>query len=138
MTKIVTPTAIVEKESDEEVLPVEEKKVIKKKKKIFRYYQIIWYITGVIEALLAIRFAFELLGANPFTPFVTFIYSLSSPFTYFFDNIFGTPFLRFNIFDWSALIGLIIYPLIASGLVAILKLIKPVSKEEVEQEMENI
>jgi hypothetical protein len=41
-------------------------KVYEKKKTIFRVNQIIWFILGLIEVLLAFRFVLRLLGANPF------------------------------------------------------------------------
>src|SRR4051812_38890275 len=50
---------------------------------------IIWYILGIVEVLLAFRFVMKLLGANPNSGFVDFIYSVTSVLTAPFDNIFG-------------------------------------------------
>jgi len=41
--------------------------------------RIIWYIAGVLLALLAFRFVLALLGANPNNGFANFIYSVSHP-----------------------------------------------------------
>ena len=50
------------------------------KKAIFRSYQVIWYLLGVIEVLLGFRVLLKLLGANVQSGFTSFIYSVSSPF----------------------------------------------------------
>src|SRR5689334_10819537 len=42
--------------------------------------QSIYFIFGILEALLAIRLAFRLLGANPQNGFVDFIYGITAPF----------------------------------------------------------
>lgn len=51
---------------------------LQKKKAIFRAYQVIWFVLGIFETLLAFRFLFRLLGANSGTPFVKFIYSATA------------------------------------------------------------
>src|SRR6478609_2357189 len=50
---------------------------------------VVWYILGVIEILLAFRFVLKLLGANPNSGFVDFVYSVSGVLTAPFDTIFG-------------------------------------------------
>ena len=54
-------------------------KVFDKKKKIFRINQIIWYILGFVEVLLAFRIVLKALGANPNSGFTSFIYSITGP-----------------------------------------------------------
>ena len=103
------------------------------KKAIFRTYQIIWYILGVIEVLLAFRFVLRLLGANPASGFTTFIYTLSSPFSYPFQGIIGTTRFGDNALEWSTLIAMIVYLIVAYGLVKLFQLIKPTDPVEVEQ-----
>lgn len=113
-------------------------KVLQKKKAIFRTYQIIWYILGIIEILLAFRMTLKALGANPINGFTSLIYALSDPLAIPFRGIFGvtaTP--QGNFFEWSTLIAIVVYALIAYGLVELMQLIKPVSKEEVEQTVDN-
>lgn len=46
----------------------------------FKAKNIVYYILGVLEVLLAFRLVFKLLGANPQSPFVSFIYSVSQAF----------------------------------------------------------
>lgn len=81
---------------------------------------ILYVIVGIIEALIGLRFAFLLLGANPTNDFVHMIYQWSTPFVAPFANMFGQNatvtgdgFVTRSVFDWTALIALVVYGLIA-------------------------
>src|SRR3989344_9242785 len=63
-------------------------KVYEKKKTIFRAYQVIWYILGLIEILLVFRLVFKMLGANITSPFVGLIYTITDPLALPFSGIF--------------------------------------------------
>lgn len=77
-------------------------------------------VVGFISTLVALRFVFRLLGANPANVFVNWVYDWSSPLVAPFAGIFGqdaavvegpglvTP----SVFDWTALIALIVYALV--------------------------
>lgn len=108
-------------------------KAYAKKKAIFRIYQIIWYIYGIILTLLAFRVVFKALGANPNSGFVSLIYALSDPLALPFAGIFRTTVAQGSVFEWSTLIAALVYLLLAYGLVKLLQLIKPASPQEVEQ-----
>lgn len=113
-------------------------KAFQKKKTIFRFYQIIWYVLGIIEFLLGFRFIFKALGANPFSGFASFIYSITDPLTLPFQGIFRTNGNGLYVLEWSTLIAMVIYAIIAYGLIAIFQFIKPVSQEEVEQTVDEV
>ncbi len=87
---------------------------------------IIWYIVGFIEVLLAFRFALKLFGANPNSGFVDFIYSVSGVLTAPFDNIFGVTSTTTgevsSVFEPSILVAGVVYALIGWGLVKLLSL----------------
>ncbi len=102
------------------------------KKAIFRSYQIIWYILGVIEVVLAFRVILKLLGANAFSGFASFIYAISSPFALPFSGILGTTVSSSSVFEWSTLIAMAVYFIVSYGIVALFQLIKPTNQEEVE------
>lgn len=80
--------------------------------------RVIWWIAGVLLAILALRFIFTLLGANPANAFAHFIYSVSYPFVSPFFNLFGYSFhygvSRLEIYT---LVAMAVYALIAWGLV---------------------
>ncbi len=85
---------------------------------------VIWYILGLIEVLLALRFVLKLLGANPNSGFVDFMYSITNILTLPFDNIFGIA--RTNagnvtsVFEPSILVAAAVYGLIFWGIVKLL------------------
>ena len=103
------------------------------KKVIFRTYQIIWYILGVIEVMLVFRVVLKLLGANTFSGFTNFIYLVSNPFALPIAGILGVTGLSQMTFEWSTLIAMAVYAVIAYGIVALFQLVKPTNQEEVEQ-----
>jgi hypothetical protein len=90
---------------------------------VTRAKQAIYFIFGVINVLLVIRFALLLLGANEVSGFVSFIYRLSHVFVLPFRGIFDEPVLGTSVFEWAALIGIIIYSLLAYGVVRIIELV---------------
>lgn len=107
-------------------------KTVAKKKTVFKAVQVIWLLTGMLEALLALRVVFRLLAANQ-TGFVSFIYQLSAPFLAPFAGIFGPSVTDRSVLEWSTIVAMIIYMLIAYALVAIMRLLKPVNVAEAEQ-----
>jgi len=87
---------------------------------------IVYFIFGMIEMLLAFRFVLKLTGANPSSGFVDFIYSLSRIFVLPFNGIFHTSLAQgdvtTSIFEPSTLVALIVYALIAWGIVKLIKI----------------
>jgi YggT family protein len=109
-------------------------KVFQKKKTIFRAYQVIWYILAVVETLLAFRMVLKALGANPDSGFATLIYALSGPFAAPFNGMFNVSVTQQGaIFEWSTIIAAAVYALVAFAIVQLIHMVKPVSKQEVEE-----
>lgn len=78
--------------------------------------RIVWYITGVIIALLALRLILQLLGANEGNAFVDFIYGLSGIFGEPFFGMFSyEPSYGVSYFELSTLVAILIYALIGWG-----------------------
>ena len=91
---------------------------------------VVWYIVGAIEVLLAFRFVLKLLGANPNSGFVDWIYSVSGALTSPFDNIFNvasTPAgdVVKSVFEPSILVAMAVYALIGWGLAKLFSLNRP-------------
>ena len=107
------------------------------KKVIFRTYQVIWYILGIIEVILALRILLKLLGAYTQSGFTSFIYAISNPFALPFAGILGVTGVSEMILEWSTLFAMAIYAIVAYGIVAFFQLVKPTNKEEVEQSVDN-
>lgn len=112
-------------------------KIFDKKKVIFRTYQVIWYILGVIEILLAFRIVLRALGAYPLSGFASFIYAVSDPLALPFMGILPMSIGENSVFEWSTLIAILVYAVIAFGLVYLLQLIKPVTPGEVAESVDN-
>jgi hypothetical protein len=87
---------------------------------------IIWYIVGLIEVLLAVRFALKLFGANPSSGFVDFIYSVTNVLTAPFDSIFGVVRTQAgdvsSVFEPSILVAAAVYALVGWGIVKLITL----------------
>jgi hypothetical protein len=84
--------------------------------------QIIWYIAGAINALLALRILFLLLGARE-VGFATILYSITNPFTALFQGVFASPAVSGAYFDSAAVLAILIYSLLAWGLSALLDVV---------------
>lgn len=107
-------------------------------KPLYRGTQIVWYILGVIEALLAFRFILKLLGANPNAGFSQFIYGGS----YIFANPFLAVFHKTQVvtgsyFEWSTLLAMIVYWIVASGIISLFFMSKSVSTPQAADNLEN-
>jgi len=83
----------------------------------------IYLLFGILEALLAIRFILPLLGANLDAGFAQFIYSITKPFLAPFVGLFGQPRFEGSVFEFNALIAILVYALIAWVLVKIVWLV---------------
>lgn len=88
---------------------------------------IVYAVGGLIEALVGLRFILRLFGANPSNGFVSWVYSWSTPFVAPFAGIFGQDAVivdgvgtvTSSVFDWTALIALVVIGIIV-GLVGAL------------------
>lgn len=111
-------------------------KTYAKKKAIFRAYQVIWYVLGLIEVLLAFRFILKALGANPTSGFTSLIYSLSNPLALPFRGIFPTAVAQGAVVEWSTLVACVVYLIVAIGIVKVFQIVKPTNPHEVDQEVD--
>jgi len=87
--------------------------------------RIVWFVFGAIEVLIAVRFVLELLGANAEAGFVKFIYGFSGVFMAPFNAILGTAKVAGATFEWSALLAIAVYALVAWGIVALIRAVNP-------------
>lgn len=85
---------------------------------------VVWYLLGLIEILLALRFALKLFGANSASGFVSLIYNITKVLSTPFDNIFGvtntTTGTTHSVFEPSILVAGVVYALIAWGIVKLI------------------
>jgi uncharacterized protein YggT (Ycf19 family) len=110
-------------------------KTYSKKKAIFRVYQVIWYVLGIVEVLLIFRILLKALGANPTSGFANLVYTLSNPLALPFQGIFRTAQVQGSVFEWSTIIAGVVYLIIAFGLVQLFQLVKPTTVQEVNEKI---
>jgi uncharacterized protein YggT (Ycf19 family) len=66
-------------------------------------------VIGAIEFFLGLRFLLRLLGANPASPFVQWIYDMTAPLLAPFENLFPSATLEGFVFDFTTLFALLVY-----------------------------
>jgi len=86
---------------------------------------IVWLALGVVEALLILRVALKALGANPAAGFVQFVYDVSAPLIVPFRAIFPTLATARGVLELSALVAIVVYALIAWGIVRLFAILDP-------------
>lgn len=99
-------------------------------KPLYRGAQIVWYSLYIIETLLALRFGLKLLGANPSAAFSEFIYALSYAFVWPFVTVFRNNDVAGNVFEWTTLLAMVMYWLLATALIKLFVMSKTVSTNE--------
>jgi hypothetical protein len=99
-------------------------------KPLYHGTQIVWYILGLLDILLAFRFVLKLLGANSAAGFSNFIYTTSYPFAAPFLNVFRATNVQGSVFEWTTILAMLVYALIAWGIVKIFFMSKTISTPE--------
>lgn len=99
-------------------------------KPLYRGTQVVWYILGAVEILLAFRFVLKLLGANPYAGFTSFIYGVTYAFAAPFLNVFRVTQVAGNVFEWTTLLAMFVYWVVALGIIRLFLMGKTVSTPE--------
>lgn len=97
---------------------------------LYRGTQIVWYLLGLVEVLLAFRFVLKLLGANATAGFTSFIYMVTAPFAAPFVTVFKASKAQGSIFEWTTILAMFVYYIIAWGIIKMLMMSKSVSTPE--------
>lgn len=97
---------------------------------LYRGTQIVWYVLGLIEVLLAFRFVLKLLGANTGAWFTDAVYSASYIFAAPFLNVFRVTQVSGSVFEWTTILAMFVYLVAALGIVKLLLMGKTVSTPE--------
>jgi hypothetical protein len=99
-------------------------------KPLFRGTQIVWYVLSLLEVLLALRFILKLMGANPQAGFTSFVYGLTWIFTAPFLAVFPISQVQGTIFEWTTLLAMLVYWMIAIAIIRLFLISKTVSTSE--------
>jgi len=87
--------------------------------------RVVMFVFGVIELLLIVRFFLLLVGANTQTGFVQWIHDVSGIFMAPFNAILGIQTINGAVFEWSALVAIVVYAVIAWLIVALIRTLTP-------------
>ena len=86
----------------------------------------IYFVLGVIEVILLFRFLLKLLGANPASGFVNFVYDISGIFTAPFKAIFSSATtdgdVTSGVLEPATLVAMLVYLVVAWGIVKLVHL----------------
>jgi|SRR5581483_5803780 YggT family protein len=81
---------------------------------IARTVNIVYFLAGVLELLLATRVVLHLIGANADNGFANFIYGLSGPFVALFVSLLKNPVLSAtSVLEVTTIIAMIVYGIVA-------------------------
>jgi len=88
---------------------------------------LVYFLFGVLEILLAFRLVLKLTGANISSAFVGLIYGLTGIFILPFEGIFRRGFAQgvetTSVFEPSTLVAIIVYAVLAWGIVKLLRIL---------------
>ncbi|KJS84274.1 MAG: hypothetical protein JM58_11310 [Peptococcaceae bacterium BICA1-8] len=109
--------------------------IIKTNEESFTARRVVYYILGFLEIMFAFRLVFKLLGANPNSGFVSFIYSITQvfllPFTAIFRSATTQGIETKAVLEPSTIIAMIVYAVIAWGIVKLFIILRSHNKEHV-------
>jgi hypothetical protein len=82
----------------------------------FKATQLIWLMLSLLEAVLAMRFVFKLIGVNSANLFATLLYGFTHFFVAPFASLTGAPSAEGMVLEISTLIAMVVYLLMAWAL----------------------
>jgi hypothetical protein len=74
-----------------------------------QFLRVSWFLLGLLQALLALRFLLAVMGANPSNPFAATIYALTGAFVAPFRTLFSTPAAGGSVVELYTLIAMLVY-----------------------------
>ncbi|MDP3836676.1 MAG: YggT family protein [bacterium] len=100
-------------------------------KPLYRGVQVVWYLVGILEALLLFRFLLKIFAANPNAGFTSFVYGATSIFVFPFNTVFQTTSVTpGSVFEWTTLLAMLVYWLIGLAIIRLFLMGRTVSTRE--------
>jgi hypothetical protein len=104
-------------------------------KPLYLATQIVWYALGILEILLVFRFVLKFLGANPVAGFTGIIYEATYVFVSPFLTVFHVTYIEGSVIEWTTVLAMLVYWIIAACIVQLLHMGKTVSTPEAAQKL---
>jgi uncharacterized protein YggT (Ycf19 family) len=79
----------------------------------YRTVQLVYWVFGLVEGLILIRFILKAFGANPSAGFAEFIYGITAPLVAPFYGLFGNPSAQGSVLELHSIVALLVYALLA-------------------------
>jgi len=95
----------------------------------------VWYLLSIVEVLLVARFILKMMGANPAAGFSKFIYAITWPFASPFLAVFSKTSISGSVFEWTTLLAMLVYWLLAIGIIRLFLISKTVSTPEAAEKL---
>lgn len=101
----------------------EEPTVVEDRERGLTAERVVWFIGGVIMALIALRIVLSLLGANEDNAFASLIYGLSYPFVAPFFGLFNYR-MQYGVsrFEFESVVALIVWWLVTYGIARLIRI----------------
>jgi hypothetical protein len=97
---------------------------------------LVYFLVGVVETLLGFRFVLRLLGANPVSGFVRFVYSITQllilPFEGIFRRAATTGVETTAFFEPATLVAMVVYALVGWGIIQLIAIMAGKTMPEME------
>lgn len=90
---------------------------------IYKITQFVWFLFGILEALIGFRIVLKLIGANPANWFTAFVYQLTDIFLWPFQTIITNPAIQGFVLEISSFIAMLVYALIGWAVVRLIWLL---------------
>jgi hypothetical protein len=124
MAEIVKETVTTQNQGPKAAVTTEVKQVASGHQTI---EYLIYFIFGALEVLLVFRLVLKLMGANPASAFVNFIYSLTRIFILPFEGIFRRGFTEgietTSVLEPSVIVAIVVYAVVAWGVVMLVRIL---------------
>ena len=98
-------------------------KMCERRLRFAKVEQVVWLILAIVEVLIGLRVFSRLIAANPSNGFVHLVYSFAGFFLKPFFGLTGNPSAGGMVLEISSLVAMLVYALVAWGIVKILWLI---------------
>jgi hypothetical protein len=101
----------------------QQRRFDEKRAQLIKVSQVIWFVTAILEALIGIRVLLKLMAANPQAGFAQFVYNVTAVFLAPFAGLMPTPSAGGSVLELASIFAMIIYALLAWGVVRAIWLI---------------
>jgi hypothetical protein len=77
-----------------------------------QFLRVMWFMVGLLEGVLALRFLLAIMAANPRNAFAATVYGLTGPFVAPFRTLFATPQADGSVVELYTLVAMLVYFLV--------------------------